>query len=169
MWKTKALTILENMDYFMFDIVNHGPYVPMFQPTVNNAPVGGLKQKPKARYDEEDKRIITLNVKARATIGNSLPYHIYCLVQNYEFAQEMMKTQTMAYREKSSEDERMKENCLMACIDDFDTQESDSNSNTFNTDFSQTAKECKIQDWHSSSLYQVKKFINYSSKENFAS
>lgn len=76
-----------------------------------------------------------------------------------------MKTLEVANEEKSSEDEGLKEKCLMAHNDDFHNEESDCRSNTFQIDFSQTAKDSKIQDWESSSLYHVKKFLNYFSEE----
>ena len=33
MWKTKAMVVLETMDYVMLDIITLGPHLPMFQPT----------------------------------------------------------------------------------------------------------------------------------------
>lgn len=166
MWKTKALIVLESMDYEMLVIVNHGPHIPMYQSMDNNAPAGGLKQKPKASYNEEDKRHINQDVNTRATIGNSFPCHIYRLVQNYESTQEMMKMVTVAYDEEtSSKDEGIKEKCLMAHIDDFHIKESDTSSDTSNVDLSQATRDSKSQDWDSSSIYQVKKIFNYSSNE----
>lgn len=82
MWKTKALVVLETIDHDMLDIVNHGPHIRMYQPMVNNALAARLKQKAKESYDEEDKRLISLDVKARVSFGNSLAYRIYHLLQN---------------------------------------------------------------------------------------
>ena len=56
-----------------------------------------LKQKPEMSYDDDDKRLLSLDVKARAAIGNCIPYHIYYLVQNYESDKEMMDTLAVAY------------------------------------------------------------------------
>lgn len=86
MWKTKSIVFLETMDYFMLDLVNHRPHILMYQSMVSNAPAGGLKQNLQASYDEEDKRLISSDVKAGDAFENSLPYHIYHLVQNYESA-----------------------------------------------------------------------------------
>ena len=82
MWKTKATVVLETMDYEMCKIVKKGPPVSMYQPMVNNVPVGSLKQNPNTSYDDDDKILLTLDVKAKVVIGNSLPYHMHRLVQN---------------------------------------------------------------------------------------
>lgn len=71
---------------------------------------------------KEDRRLLSLDVKARTAIGNSLPYHIYCFIQNCESAKEMMEKLTSMYNEEtSSNDEEPKGKCLMARINDFHT------------------------------------------------
>ena len=82
MWKRKAMVVLEIMDYDMLDIVTLGPHVPLFQLTKEGVADGEKKQTPKHEYTAEDKRLIHLDIKARTTIGNALPYDIYHLVQN---------------------------------------------------------------------------------------
>lgn len=67
-WNAQAMILLEIMDHDMIDI--------------NNA----FKLKPTFGYSKEDRRLISLDVKSRTAIGNSLFYHIYRLVQNYESA-----------------------------------------------------------------------------------
>ena len=64
MWKTKVMVALETMDYEIHEIIEEVPYVPMYHPMANNAPVGPLKQKPKTGYEDDDKRLLNLNVKA---------------------------------------------------------------------------------------------------------
>lgn len=97
MWKTKDLVVLETMKYDMLNIVNNGSYVPMYQLVIDNAPVGGLMSKPKTSYDEDEKRLMSLYEKESAAIRNSLPYHIYHLVQNCQFAHALMEILTVAY------------------------------------------------------------------------
>lgn len=63
---------------------------------VRNAHIGPLKQNTKASYDDVDKRLIGLDVKAGAAIGKSIPYHVYQLVHNCESAQDMMETLMVA-------------------------------------------------------------------------
>ena len=99
MWKSKPMFILETLDFDMLNIVDNGPDVPMYQPSVNNAHVGPMKQKTKTRYDDGDKRLISLDVKAQEDIGNSILYHMYHLVQNCECAQEMMEMLNVAYED----------------------------------------------------------------------
>ena len=97
MWKTKAMAVLETMDYDMLDIVTEGPHIPMFQPTKDGVATGEKKRTPKHDFTAEDKRLCHLDKKACAAIGNSLPYDIYHLVQNCESGKEMMDTLTVAF------------------------------------------------------------------------
>ena len=64
MWKTKAMVVLDCLDYDMLDIVTIGPHVPMFQPTKDGVAEGEKKQSPKQDYTAEDKRLIHLDIKA---------------------------------------------------------------------------------------------------------
>ncbi|KAL4583580.1 hypothetical protein LXL04_008158 [Taraxacum kok-saghyz] len=73
MWKTKAMVVLETMDYDMLDIVTLGPHALMFQPTKEGVAEGERKQTPKHDYTAEDKRLIHLDIKARAAIGMHYP------------------------------------------------------------------------------------------------
>ena len=72
----------ETMDYDMLDVINKDPIVPMDQLSNDNASDSELKHKFVPGYKKEDKRVLNLDVKARIAIGNSLPYHVYRLVQN---------------------------------------------------------------------------------------
>ncbi|KAL4562223.1 hypothetical protein LXL04_034421 [Taraxacum kok-saghyz] len=54
MWKTKAMVILETLDYDMLDIGTIGPHVPMFQPTKDGVADGEKKLTPKHDYTAED-------------------------------------------------------------------------------------------------------------------
>ena len=74
-----------------------GPHVSMFQPTKEYVDVGEKKNTPKNEYTNEDKLLISLDVKARAAIGNALPYEIYHLVQKFESSKEMIDTLRVAY------------------------------------------------------------------------
>ena len=99
-------------------------------------------------------------------ICNSLPYHVYRLFQKYKYVQEMMITlTTIDDKEKISNDEFHKGKCLLARIDDLHTEEFSRSINTFDTDLSRAAKDSNSQYWDSSSMYEVKNYINYSSKE----
>lgn len=77
------------------------------------------------------------------------------------------KTEEWVDEEKSLEDEEPKAKCLIAPIDDSHTEESNGSSSTFDVDLYQAARESKMQEWDSSSMYQIKKFVNYSSNEKF--
>nr|KAJ0204922.1 hypothetical protein LSAT_V11C500296580 [Lactuca sativa] len=97
MWKIKALYALESVDEDMLDIVEKGPYVPMYQPLKNNVPDGTMKKTPKENWTTDDKRKHGLDVRARAAISYSLPYNIFGLVQNCISAKEMMDTLTVSF------------------------------------------------------------------------
>lgn len=47
----------------------------------------------------------------------------------------------------------------MACANESFTEEASNNSSTFKVDLSKAASDSKAQNWDSSSLYQVKKFV----------
>nr|KAJ0186081.1 hypothetical protein LSAT_V11C900483530 [Lactuca sativa] len=97
MWKIKALYALESVDEDMLDIVEKGPYVPIYQPLKNNVPDGTMKKTPKENWTADDKRKHGLDVRARAAISYSLPYNIFGLVQNCISAKEMMDTLTVSF------------------------------------------------------------------------
>lgn len=97
MWKSKVMVVLETMNFDMLNVVNSGPHVPVYQPMFNNALAGPMEQNPKTSYDDDEKRLISVDVKTRTIIRNSLPYHVCHLVQNYEFAQEIMEMLIVAY------------------------------------------------------------------------
>lgn len=91
------MVTLKTMGYEMRKIVEKGPQIPMYQPMVDNAPIGPLKKNPEMSYDDDDKKPLSLDVKARVTIGDSLTYHGYHLVQNCESTQEIMDTLIVVY------------------------------------------------------------------------
>ena len=62
--------------------------------------------------------------------------------------------------EESSGDEEPKGKCLMVRIDVSHIEESNGSSSAFDVDLSQATSDSKMQDWDSSSMYQVNKFIN---------
>ena len=97
MWKSKAMIVLETLDYGMLDVIENGPIIPMYQPMKDGVKDGEPKEKPFHEFDENDKRQYNLDVRGRAAIINALPYDIYHLVQNCKSSKEMMDTLTIAY------------------------------------------------------------------------
>ena len=81
-WKSKAMKVLEFLDFDMLDIINKGPIAAMHQSSNDGASGSKLKRKYVTCYNKEEKRILNLIVKAIITIGNPLPYFVYRLVQN---------------------------------------------------------------------------------------
>lgn len=47
MWKSKAMVVIETIDFDLLNIVDNGPHVPMYRPMVSNAPSGPMKQNSK--------------------------------------------------------------------------------------------------------------------------
>nr|KAJ0217090.1 hypothetical protein LSAT_V11C300105640 [Lactuca sativa] len=98
MWKIKALYALESVDEDMLDIVEKGPYVPMYQPLKNNVPDGAMKKTPRENWTADDKRKNGLDVRARAAISYALPYNIFGLMMDtltvsFEGTEEVKATQ----------------------------------------------------------------------------
>ena len=91
------MVVLETIDFDMLNLIENAPHITMYKTMVNNAHVGPLKQNPKASYEDDGRSLISLEVKARIVRRNSLPCHVYHLVQNYESDQEMIETLTVAY------------------------------------------------------------------------
>ena len=89
MWKSKAMVVLETLDYAMLDVIENGPIIPMFQPMKDNVKDGEPKEKPFHEFEENDKRQYSLDVRARAAVINALPYDVYHLVQNCKSSKEM--------------------------------------------------------------------------------
>ena len=159
MWKIKALYALESVDEDMLDIVEKGPYVPMYQPLKNNAPDGVMKKTPKENWTSDDKRKNGLDVRARAAISYAFPYNIFGLVQNCISAKEMMDTLTVSFEgtEESSDDEVK---CLMAKTEDVD--ECEDSTSSFDADMSDAVENSRKHNTDSPSMYQVKNFVSYS-------
>ncbi|CAH1424006.1 unnamed protein product [Lactuca virosa] len=64
--------------------------------------------------------------------------------------------------EELSDEEVKKSVCLMGVTGDLVTDEASSSSSTFDVDLAKAASDSKVQNWDSSSLYQVKKLVTYS-------
>ena len=97
MWKSRAITVLESMDYHMLDIITNGPHVPTYQPTNDNVAAGERQKKEVHNFDDNDKRLANLDVRARSAICNALPYNIYHIVQNEKTAKSMLDTLTVSF------------------------------------------------------------------------
>ncbi|KAI3767019.1 hypothetical protein L2E82_17100 [Cichorium intybus] len=60
MWKSKALMVLETMDYHMPEILKNGPYVPHITATKDGVP-GEKKATPVHEFTEDDTRLVNLD------------------------------------------------------------------------------------------------------------
>lgn len=94
------MIVFETIDYSMIDIVKNGPHVPIKEG--DPAQEGQYQRRWSSRkhvheFDDEEKCLFALNVRACITIGNSLLYYIYHFVQNYWSTKEMMDTLTVVY------------------------------------------------------------------------
>nr|KAJ0211503.1 hypothetical protein LSAT_V11C400213080 [Lactuca sativa] len=131
MWKIKALYALESVDEDMLDIVEKGPYVPMYQPLKNNVPDGAMKKTPRDNWTADDKRKNGLDVRARAAISYALPYNIFRLVQNCISAKEMMDTLTVSF-EGTEEVKATQINDLNRRYEHFFAKKGETLTQTFN-------------------------------------
>nr|KAJ0208804.1 hypothetical protein LSAT_V11C400202500 [Lactuca sativa] len=131
MWKIKALYALESVDEDMLDIVEKGPYVPMYQPLKNNVPDDAMKKTPRENWTADDKRKNGLDVHARAAISYALPYNIFGLVQNCISAKEMMDTLTVSF-EGTEEVKATQINDLNKRYEHFFAKKGETLTQTFN-------------------------------------
>ena len=97
MWITNALYVLESIDEYMLDIVNDGPHQPMYQPMKDRVCDGPMKPASKDLWTSKDKHLVSLGVRRRSAISNTLPYNTFHLIQNCESAKDMMDTLTVAF------------------------------------------------------------------------
>ncbi|CAI9268270.1 unnamed protein product [Lactuca saligna] len=67
----------------------------------------------------------------------------------------------------SSDEDGEKDKGCMAHIDTIVTIEGSSGSSTFKAELAKAAKDSKLQNWDSSSLYQVNKFVTYSDNKKY--
>lgn len=65
--------------------------------TKDGVKTGVIKKTPKHQFTEDDKHLYNLHIHAWGTIGNSLPYDIYHLVQNCISAKEVINMLNVAY------------------------------------------------------------------------
>ena len=97
------ILFLESYDDNMPNIIMTGPYIPYYNVTteVNISPEGGeppLREevrtlvKPRTQWDDEDKKMANLDVRARNFIVQAMPTDIYKAIQNCSTAKKMWDT-----------------------------------------------------------------------------
>lgn len=74
--------VLETMDYSTLGIINDGPRILMYQLMNENVKDGDLIEEHISEFNDEDKCLVALDVKALDAMGNALLYNIYHFVQN---------------------------------------------------------------------------------------
>ena len=158
MWKSKAMIVLETLDYEMLDVVENGPIIPMFQPMKDNVKDGEPKEKPSHEFDENDKRQYSLDVRGRAAIINSLPYDVYHLVQNCKTSKEIMDTLTVAY-EGTEEVKSVNKNSLNRQYEHFFAKRGETLTQSFNR-FNCLANDMRRLGIHKSKQTLVLKFLD---------
>ena len=97
------ILFLESYDDNMPNIIMTGPYIPYYNVTteVNISPEGGeppLREevrtlvKPRTQWDDEDKKMANLDVRARNFIVQAMSTDIYKAIQNCSTAKKMWDT-----------------------------------------------------------------------------
>ena len=69
----------------------------MYQPMKENVKEGDEVKKLVHKFDDEDKCVIVLDVRARTAKGNTLPHDIFHFVQKFWSTKEMIDTLIVAY------------------------------------------------------------------------
>nr|KAJ0197446.1 hypothetical protein LSAT_V11C700383020 [Lactuca sativa] len=154
----RALYALESVDEDMLDIVEKGPYVPMYQPLKNNVPDGAMKKTPRENWTVDDKRKNGLDVRARAAISYALPYNIFGLVQNCISAKEMMDTLIVSF-EGTEEVKATQINDLNRRYEHFFARKGETLTQTFNR-FNTLVNDLRILDQLKHRTVLVQKFLD---------
>lgn len=68
MWKSKAMYILENINYDIHDFINKGSIASMHHSTSDDMPSDRLKHKSMSGYIKVEKRLLNIDVKERISI-----------------------------------------------------------------------------------------------------
>ena len=98
-------------------------------------------------YNKEEKTVLNFDVKERIGIGNSLPLHVYHLVQNCSTTQEMMVTLSHTFdREDIPDEEVSKGKSLMTQVIESHVDAPRNSVSTFDADLSQATTNSKSQD-----------------------
>ena len=147
------MKVLEFMDFDMLDVVNRGPIASIHQSSNNGASSNKLKGKCVPYYKKEVKRMLNLDVKSRIAIGNSLPFSIYRLVQNYLTTKEMMTTISSTFQKEHSSYDEAK--CLMAQLFESQIDTTHDSVGILKGDSSHTVDDLKSA-WDDTSAYQEK-------------
>nr|KAJ0207840.1 hypothetical protein LSAT_V11C500261860 [Lactuca sativa] len=161
-WRSKAMKVLEFTDFDMLDVINKGPIDVMHQSSSNGASSSKLQGKFIPCYNKEEKRMLNLDVKARISIRNSLPFSVYFLVQNCSTAQQMMTILASAFVKNSSDGEVK---CLMAHNVESHAVTSYDSVGILNDDSPHTVDNLKSKR-DDTSAYQIKNHVNLSSIDN---
>ena len=109
---------LENLDFHIPKIIVNCPYIPM---SIVAEPIEGTVTPPvgtrhivkaRSQWTEEDKRMVSLDAKAKSHIVISLPDDVYHSVENITTAKEMWETICVAYEGTEEVQENKKMNLL---------------------------------------------------------
>ena len=85
-WKTRMQIFIEAIDLNIWEAIEIGPYIPTM--VVGNATI----EKPREQWDEEERRRVQYNLKAKNIITSALGMDEYFRVPNCKKAKEMCDT-----------------------------------------------------------------------------
>ena len=164
MWKSRAHLFLSTLDIQMLNIVTEGPYVPTSILSVPSESEGQTSTteriitKPMHLWSDEDKRMVSLDVKARSALVSALPNEIYHQVLNCTSAKEMLDTLTVAY-EGTEEVKENKKLLLNREYEFFFALKGESLTQTY-TRFNCLVNDLKRADITKSNFVLVNKFLD---------
>jgi hypothetical protein len=75
-WKARMMIYVQSIDYNIWKIIEYGPYVPTKTIKIDGRPDQSIP-KPREEYDDEDRRKLSLNAKAKNLL--------YCALDRNEF------------------------------------------------------------------------------------
>ncbi|GAV75582.1 LOW QUALITY PROTEIN: zf-CCHC domain-containing protein, partial [Cephalotus follicularis] len=101
-WKAKMTIFIQYLDYNLWDLIVDGPNLP----TITNEN-GEIISKPRNKYNDDDRKIVQLNAKAKHVIICAINSNEFKRVSSYVSAKEMCDRLEVTYEGEPSKIEEI--------------------------------------------------------------
>lgn len=184
MWKGRMNLFLESIDHKILGIIKDGPYLPVTLVSTNLKPPGTTVKptviavaegeppltedevedelmaipKEERNWTDDDKRLVSLDIKARSLIAQALPNDVFHSVINCTTAKDMWKTLCIQY-EGTDEIKELKKATLNRKYELFFSIKGEKLTETFNR-FNCLLNDLKVVGIEKENIAQVNKFMD---------
>nr|UBX54592.1 transposon Pol polyprotein [Lupinus angustifolius] len=118
-WKIRMRIFIESQDLDIWNAIEEGPYEP-------STVVNSVREiKPKSSWNDEDKKKVQYDLKAKNILTSALGIDEFFRVSNYKSVKEMWDTLETTH-EGTKEDKKNKNISLKARVDKFESSEDES-------------------------------------------